>query len=319
MPYKKGRRVKRRTHKESAADLKELLEAPKSLVFCRGQVGNKVNGLMREWREAMLPHTADRLKIVNRDKIKDIAELARVYGCHTIHAFSCSPAGTSLRIVKAPQGPTLTFRVESFALRSDILKEQRRSNIVSDSNSFAQPPLIVFNQFNNTSKELQLVMTTFQGMFPSIPVDTFKLTHCHRVLLVNYNKQHDVIEFRHYGILARSTGLSAAAKKLSRKIIPKRIGELEDIGDLFSKSGDYLSDTDGEGEEVDLPQNFRNLTSGTQTRIKLCEIGPRMTVSLLRVESGFWGGETLFHGLYEKSAQEAAETAQRIKMRDRLK
>eukprot|EP01064_Diplonema_japonicum_P002072 TRINITY_DN1133_c0_g4_i2.p1 TRINITY_DN1133_c0_g4~~TRINITY_DN1133_c0_g4_i2.p1 ORF type:complete len:298 (+),score=97.59 TRINITY_DN1133_c0_g4_i2:493-1386(+) len=162
-------------------------------------------------------------------------------------------------------------------------------------------------------------MTTIQGMFPNIQVDNFKLAHCHRIVLVNYNKQHDVVEIRHYGILARTAGLSTAAKKLSKGIVPKRLGEIGAIEDVFTKGGDYLSDTDGEGEEVEIAQKFRKLSSGTKTKIKLTEIGPRMTLSLLKVETGFWEGETIYHKLFSKTPEEAAETAKRVKMRDRLK
>ena len=235
MPYKKGKRVKRRTHKEVVADLADELEAPRSLVFCKGKVGGEVNQLMHEWREVMLPFTGERLKIVKRNKIKDILELSKLYKCSTSHVFTCSPSGTNLRILKSPQGPTLTFKVETFKLKADILKEGRKQHMVTDSNSFSKPPLVVFNQFNNVDKHHQLMMTTFQRMFPNIVVDTFKLSHCHRVLLVNYNKAHDVIELRHYGILAKTAGVSTVAKKLSRNIIPKKMGDLVSVEELFKK------------------------------------------------------------------------------------
>eukprot|EP01059_Diplonema_ambulator_P035957 TRINITY_DN8724_c0_g1_i2.p1 TRINITY_DN8724_c0_g1~~TRINITY_DN8724_c0_g1_i2.p1 ORF type:complete len:459 (+),score=229.80 TRINITY_DN8724_c0_g1_i2:32-1378(+) len=319
MPYKKGKRVKRRTHQVSLEEEKLNVEAPKSLVFCRGKVGNEVNTLMREWREVMQPFTASKLKIVKKNKVKDILELSKHFGCTTVHVFSCTPASTNFKILRSPQGPTLTFKVESFKLKHDIQQEQRRPHSITDSNSFAKPPLVVFNQFNNAEAHHQLMMTTIQGMFPNIQVDTFKLSHCHRIVLVNYNKAHDVIEIRHYGILAKTAGLTPAAKKLSQGIVPKRVGEMEAIEDLFMKGGDYLSDTDGEGEEVELTQKFRKLSSGTKTKLKLVEIGPRMTLSLMKVETGFWEGETIFHKLFTKTPEEAAETAKRIKMKERLR
>ena len=237
MPYKKGRRVKRRTHKQDMQEEKQNLDAPKSLVFCRGKVGREVNQLMMEWRECMMPFTAANLKIVKRNKVKDIIELAKHFGCQTVHVFTCAPSGTHFRILKSPVGPTLTFRVESFKLRADIMKESGRANkfAVTDAASFSKPPLLVFNQFNTEENHQQLVMATFQGMFPSIHVDNFKLSHCHRVVLIHYNKAHDVIEVRHYGILARNAGVSTAAKKLSRNILPKKMGELDNIADLFKK------------------------------------------------------------------------------------
>ena len=61
------------------------------------------------------------------------------------------------------------------------------------------------------------------------------------------------------------------------------------------------------------------MQGGTQTRLKLTEIGPRMTLSLMRVEAGFWAGETIYHKHFEKTPEEASETAKRVKMRARLK
>eukprot|EP01063_Lacrimia_lanifica_P029297 TRINITY_DN4438_c0_g2_i1.p1 TRINITY_DN4438_c0_g2~~TRINITY_DN4438_c0_g2_i1.p1 ORF type:complete len:473 (+),score=223.72 TRINITY_DN4438_c0_g2_i1:104-1522(+) len=319
MPYKKGKRVKRRTHKISIEDEKELVDAPKSLVFCKGKVGKEVNQLMTEWRQAMMPFTAQKLKVVKRDKVKDVSELAKHFGCSTVHVFSCSPGGTHFRVLRAPNGPSMTFRVESFKLRADILKERGKSFLVSDTQSFSKPPLVVFNQLNTGANHHELIMTTFKSMFPRIHVDTFKLSHCHRVMLINYQKAHDAIEIRHYGVLARTAGVSAAAKKLARNILPKRMGNLDSVEDLFGKGGDYLSDTDGEGEEVELPQNFRKHSSGSHTRLKLTEIGPRLTLKLCKVESGFWAGETIYHSHFTKTPEEQADTAKRVKMRERLK
>ena len=70
---------------------------------------------------------------------------------------------------------------------------------------------------------------------------------------------------------------------------------------------------------MELTQNFRKMSSGSQTRLKLTEIGPRMTLSLTKVESGYWGGETIFHKHFSRTAEEIAETERRIKARERLK
>ena len=237
MPYKKGKRVKRRTHKLDMEEEKQRLDAPKSMVFCRGQVGREVNTLMHEWREAMMPYTAQKLKIVKRNKVKDFVDLAKHFGCTTAHAFTCSSSATHFRVLKCPSGPSLTFRVESFKTRADIMSENPRGNkfAVTDTTSFSQPPLLVCNQFDQTEKHHQLIMATFKGMFPNIYPDSFKLSHCHRVMLVNYNKAHDMVEVRHYGILARTAGISTAAKKLSKLQMPKRLGELDTVEDLFAK------------------------------------------------------------------------------------
>eukprot|EP01065_Artemidia_motanka_P037828 TRINITY_DN46735_c0_g1_i1.p1 TRINITY_DN46735_c0_g1~~TRINITY_DN46735_c0_g1_i1.p1 ORF type:complete len:414 (+),score=97.60 TRINITY_DN46735_c0_g1_i1:53-1243(+) len=322
MPYGKGgKRRKSRGAASPGADDKSAEDAPRSIIFCRGKVGVQVNRLMREWRQVMMPFTSQRLKATYRTHIKDIEQMAKTFQASGLHVFSCPATGSYLRLLKAPQGPTLSFRVESFILRKDVMAETRRDHqVVSDAVSFSRPPLCVLNGFNTSDKHLQLVATTFQNMFPTIHVDKFRLSQCRRVLLVNYNKQTDMIDIRHFGIIARQGGLSAPVKKLARGRMPKRVGELGSVDELFgSKAANYMSDTDGEGEDVNLPQNFKHLHSGVQTRLKLHEIGPRMTLQLVRVETGFWAGETVYHKFFDKTPEEVAETARRVRLRERLK
>jgi hypothetical protein len=40
-----------------------------------------------------------------------------------------------------------------------------------------------------------------------------KLTECRRVLLLNYDAERDVIEWRHYRIIVRPVGINRAVKK----------------------------------------------------------------------------------------------------------
>eukprot|EP01062_Namystynia_karyoxenos_P073402 TRINITY_DN70204_c0_g1_i1.p1 TRINITY_DN70204_c0_g1~~TRINITY_DN70204_c0_g1_i1.p1 ORF type:complete len:480 (+),score=205.61 TRINITY_DN70204_c0_g1_i1:95-1441(+) len=317
----RGRRKKSKTHQIDAEEEKRIADAPKSLIFARGTVGKSVQALCLEWRHAMMPFTASKLKVGYKDKVRHFADMAKAFGCNNIHVFSCPSSSAMLKLVRPPQGPTLTFRVDSYKLRKDVANDSRKDlRIVSDQASYSKPPLCVLNGFNSSERHLQLVVSTFQGMFPTIHVDQFRLTDCKRVLLVNYNKQLDVIDIRHYGIIARRGGLSSAAKKLTRGQMPKRLGDIAAVEELFgARAANYLSDTDGEGENVELPQNFKNIQSGTQTRLKLQEIGPRLTVTLMKVESGFWGGETVYHKLFQKTPEEVAETEQRFKLRERLR
>lgn len=48
--------------------------------------------------------------------------------------------------------------------------------------------MLVLNNFQTEAKHLKVVTAMFQTMFPTIDVDTFKISACRRVVLVNYNK-----------------------------------------------------------------------------------------------------------------------------------
>ena len=53
---------------------------------------------------------------------------------------------------------------------------------------------------NTLHKQLELLQTTFQNMFPSINITTVQLKSIRRALLVNYNDDEDTIDIRHYTI-----------------------------------------------------------------------------------------------------------------------
>ena len=55
-----------------------------------------------------------------------------------------------------------------------------------------------------------------------------------------------------------------------------------------------------------------NVPSGQQSRVKLIEIGPRLTLELFRVEAGLCAGDVLYHRYVTKSAQEARALKERV-------
>lgn len=75
-----------------------------------------------------------------------------------------------------------------------------------------------------------------------------------------------------------------------------------------------------EEEKVELPQDYvgRNTRASQRVSIKLHEVGPRVSLSLLKVEEGLCSGATLYHSLVIKSEGEAADTALRVAARAAL-
>ena len=80
-----------------------------------------------------------------------------------------------LRIAKAPRGPTLTFRLTSYAHMADVAAAQRRPRCPEG--AFAAPPLVVLNNFGG-EQHMKLAAIVFQNMFPAINVHTVKLAAC---------------------------------------------------------------------------------------------------------------------------------------------
>lgn len=96
------------------------------------------------------------------------------------------------------------------------------------------------------------------------------------------------------------------------------------IENFFSFSEGHASESEDEGDgnaEVIVSQQLR--TRGTlksnQSAIRLTEIGPRMTMELVKIEEGLCDGEVLYHSHVLKSSEEVAELRQRNAEKKRLK
>lgn len=73
-----------------------------------------------------------------------------------------------------------------------------------------------------------------------------------------------------------------------------------------------------ESEAEDDPQNHVTLAQKMASRgnvaaeksaIRLSELGPRLTLHLIKIEDGLMSGEVLFHDIIQKTEEEKAETA----------
>lgn len=89
----------------------------------------------------MEPNTASRLKERKSNKLRDFLTMCGPLGVTHLVLFSQKSArdakGSSstngevvgninMRIARAPRGPTVTFRVNKFALNRDVVKAQRK-------------------------------------------------------------------------------------------------------------------------------------------------------------------------------------------------
>ena len=328
MPYKGGRRKKSKTQKPLGPDA-GVEKVPRSMVIHRGKVDSSVSDLLQDIRKMMMPHTAARLRERKTNTLRDFVDVSSLLGVSHLLMLSQSATNVALRIARAPRGPTLTYRVSSFTLARHIRAAQKRPSMVPT--AFDSPPLVVMHNFSavaaaggkapgssgvSLADAMKMTMATFQAMFPNIDPATLKLVDCRRVVLIHFNKTTQEVELRHYMIRAVPVGVSRGVKKLTGASALRQLpnlSKLDDISEfLLSGGGGGASDSEYEGPEgearVTLPQNYAGKGNSAQqaSAIKLSEIGPRLSLSLVKIEQGLCAGEVLYHAFVEKSAEEAA-------------
>ena len=260
-----------------------------------------------------------------------------------------------MSVARVPRGPTLTFRVLRYSYATEV-QQIIAGHQIAPGPEFRFPPLVVMNNFDTKQRQLQLLVTMLQNMFPPINVETVKLNECRRVILYDYNKETDEIEMRHYVITAVPTDISKPIKRLIQSRIPD-LSKVNDISDYIlgtaNASDSEMSDV--EDAKVEITQVFLFLFSpfffflsfflsyllslvlliitiifffifsllcfstsspshvfhipvqsyagagnrvrGQSTRsvVRLREVGPRLTLALIKVADGLFDGNILYH------------------------
>lgn len=301
------RRTKKRTHAVANPNAKSGaptsagkidLNDPKSMVIRigAGKVGPRVSQLAADVRRVMEPSTATRLREMKGNRLRDFVAMCGPLGVSHLLLFSLSAAGNAnLRVCTAPQGPTLHFRVEEYALAEAVRRPQKHPR--GGGKEYLTPPLVrpsssaqentpprtectngdkqlVMNQMTSepgkgsdkVPRHLEtLVTSVFHGLFPPINPQVAPLNSIRRVLLLNRERSQDdenayVLNFRHYAITTKVTGVSKAvrrlnaAEKLMRSKKLPNLSKLQDIADYMvgGENGDgYMTDGASSGSEVD--------------------------------------------------------------------
>jgi ribosome biogenesis protein SSF1/2 len=183
--------------------------------------------------------------------------MAGPLGVTHLFLFSRSKTGNiHLRVALTPRGPTLTFRIDYYALCRDIAKAQKHPR--GGGKEYLNAPLLVMNNFTSqdgvaekdpVKKQLESLTTTiFQSIFPPISPQSTPLSSIRRILLLNRETQADgtyIISLRHYAITTRRTGVSkrirrfdASEQRLREKksgdALPN-LGKLEDVADYLRR------------------------------------------------------------------------------------
>ncbi|XAR58441.1 hypothetical protein NMG60_11013829 [Bertholletia excelsa] len=267
---------------------------PKSFVFSRGKLPNSLRQLQMDLRKLMLPYTALNLKEKRRNNLKDFLNVAGPMGVTHFLMLSKTETAPYLRVARTPQGPTLTFKINEYSLAVDITRSQVRPRCPQD--LFKSSPLIVLSGFGTGEQHLKLATVMFQNIFPAIDINTIKLSSCQRIVLLNYNKETKLIDFRHYSIRLQPVGVSRRIRKFVQNRQLPDLRTLQDVSDFVTKAGyGSESEADDEAATVSLPSDIGRVNrTSTKSAVKLQEIGPRMTLQLMKVEEGLCSGGVIY-------------------------
>lgn len=309
---------KTKNQKKSRTEANHLAEevyasVPHSFVFHRGQVGINVGQLILDMRRVMEPFTAESLKVRKKNVLKDFVSIAGPLGVTHFMIFKKTSNSINMRLARLPKGPMLHFRVLKYSLIKDVVSSLKKHRMHNQ--QFTHHPLLILSNFGHDGMHVKLMATMFQNMFPSINVQKVNLNNIKRCVLISYDPTSQEIQFRHYSLKVVPVGMSRGVKKLMQEKFPN-MTKFEDISELLMK-GANLSESeaeqDGEDNITELPQAYsgRGNMPSQQSAVRLTEIGPRMTLQLIKIEEGMGEGNVLYHSIISKTEDEIQEILKR--------
>jgi ribosome biogenesis protein SSF1/2 len=111
-------------------------------------------------------------------------------------------------------------------------------------------------------------------------------------------------------------GINRKVRRLIQTKVPN-LGNVQDIADYIAGSATATTDagnaSDSEPEDetshVVLSQRYagRGNVKSQKSALKLVEMGPRLSLSLVKVERGLGGGDVMYHAHVTKTAEEVRE------------
>ncbi|XP_075758632.1 suppressor of SWI4 1 homolog isoform X2 [Pelodiscus sinensis] len=321
-----GRASKSRNQKRQRAAAQQQAQelfasVPHSFVFHRGRAGRSLQQLVLDVRRVMEPFTGSALQVRKKNSLKDFVAVAGPLGVTHFLVFTKSPTSVNFKLFRLPGGPTLTFQVMQYSLIRDVVSSLKRHRMHEQ--QFTHHPLLVLNNFGLPQMHVKLMATMFQNMFPSINVHKVNLNTIKRCLLITYAPDSQRLDFRHYSVKVVPVGASKGLKKLLQEKFPN-MSRLQDISELLAKDinlSESEAEQDGSHNILELPQAYagRGNMKAQQSAVRLTEIGPRMTLQLVKVEEGLGQGSVLYHSLVHKTEEELRAVLARRERRLQLK
>uniref|UniRef100_A0A0K0E1M8 Brix domain-containing protein n=1 Tax=Strongyloides stercoralis TaxID=6248 RepID=A0A0K0E1M8_STRER len=284
---------------------KEQAKLPHSFVIYNGSVGKYIRMLMMDIRKVLEPNTASQLKIQKRNNVKDFIVNGAVLGLSHMIVLTKSDTSVNMRLLKTPQGPTLQFKVNSYTLFRDVIASSKRPVVYEK--LMSSSPLLIMNGFaGSDKKELKLVESVLQNLFPELKPEKVLLRNVRRCVLFNYDEESDTISMRHYAIKAVPNDISKSTKKILKDKVPD-LSKYKDISEFFLNPG-HLSESEFEGEqnEVELAEDLpgKGCLKGMKSNVRMIEIGPRLDLTLTKILEGIDEGEVLYNRYVTKTAED---------------
>ena len=278
-------------------------------------------------RLVMYPYTFINLKESSKNNIKDFLSLVDIYGLSHMMMFTNTDKHSYLHFAKMPKGPTVTFVIDKYCLSSDIFSHTEKDQKPLTKN-FGHIPLLIMNGFNNTKipeefdAPMKIVSMMFQSFFPPVNLGEVQMNKFKRVVLVNLrinNNNTPELEFRHYDIDLQKYSVKKTISNLINNLgKTKDLSNFNNISDYILKHTGYSSCSDNEEEGQCEIINEKNKTN-EKTQIKLKEIGPRLNLSIFKIQEGFFKGNVVYHSLIKKSKKEIYEILTEKKNKEKEK
>lgn len=161
-------------------------------------------------------------------------------------------------------------------------------------------PLVILNGFGKGKKEddsklgyqeRKVMKTMFNNLFPGLNLHK-KPENVKRTVLIDYNKKLDIVEFRHYYVKQNHTGINKKLKKMVNNNRIPDLGNCNDLADYFKGAMGFVSDSDVDNlpnAKLDIETLKRDKIKKTKMKLRLFEIGPRITMQLVKIEEGLFG------------------------------
>ncbi|NXG21020.1 SSF1 protein, partial [Grallaria varia] len=117
-----------------------------------------------------------------------------------------------------------------YSLVRDVVSALRRHRMHEQ--QFSHPPLLVLSNFGLPQIHVKLMAGMFQGMFPALNVHKVNLNCIRRCLLLTYDSDSQLLEFRHYSVKVVPVGVSRGLRKLLQEKFPN-LSRLQDVSELL--------------------------------------------------------------------------------------
>lgn len=274
-------------------------ESPRSFVIRMPTIqSNALAELAHNVRRVMMPNTAINLREKKGNKLKDFVAVAGNLSISHFLLFGQTMLHATLRMCHFPQGPSLFFNIQEYSLMKDlIVQNQTGLPSVFSSAEYKNPPLVLLNGFpeddpiSSEQRAISLTATFLQNMFPPIRISS-KSSDVKRIVL--FHHEDGLIYFRHYRVLVSDKSISrpvrsilhASSSQAATRRIHQTLSKVEDISDLVLDQLETASDAED------------TASSSSKRSVKVSEIGPRMTLSLIKIRQGFGDdGTILYHRL----------------------